>query len=75
MNRTSDASVNWTTICKLEVKSGNGKMFLDSPSPFFSWNIHLLYTDSEMEKEYLCQLASYLRNSIEVLTIMRSATR
>jgi hypothetical protein len=57
MNRTSDASVNWTTICRHVVKSGNGKMFFVSPSPFSSLNIHLLYTDIEIEKRYLVQLA------------------
>lgn len=51
--RTSDASVNWTIMCRQVVKRGNGKMFLDSPSPFSSLNIHLLYTEMDMEKRYL----------------------
>ena len=44
-------------MCRQVVKSGKGKMLVDSPSSFSSLNIHLLYTDIEMEKRYLQLLA------------------
>jgi len=53
MNRTKDERENWTIMCKQVVNRGKGKMFRDSPSPFSSLNIHLLYTEIEIEKRYL----------------------
>lgn len=56
MNNTNEANVNWTIICRQVVKSGNGKMFFVLPSPVSSLNIHLLYTEMEMENRYLLLL-------------------
>ena len=41
-NRTSDASENWTIMCRHVVKSGKGKMLVASPPSLASLNIHLL---------------------------------
>jgi len=41
-NSTSEASENCTSMCRHVVNNGKGKMFVASPSPLASLNIHLL---------------------------------